>query len=254
MINVASSIIRTERDIRLIRLDRRKVLVVSCDSSGAVGSKVLDQVKCSPYMAGRFAARVALMEALAVGATPICVATPLAVEPTPTGKRIMRGIRSEMESARLDSRTPVVDSTEKNFKIKQTGVGVTVVGLAKSASLKVGRCAAGDEVFALGSPCVGSEVLWGQRRHTTADTQDVCTVVRSEFIHETIPVGSKGIAYEAQVMARDSNLHFEPSDDVRIDLSKSAGPATVIVFACRTGRDVLTKFRKPVTRIGFYVN
>ncbi len=252
MKSLASSIIRTERDVRVIRLDRRKVLVVSCDSTGAIGPKPLDQVKCSPYTVGRFAARVALMEALATGANPICVAAPLAVEPTPTGQRILRGIRSEMEYAGLDSHTPILDSTEKNFKIKQTGVGVTVVGLANPASLKVGRCMAGDEVFALGVPQVGTEVLSWEHRRIIADPRDVSTLVRSSFIHEVIPVGSKGIVHEAEVMARDSNLQFEPGNDVQIPLTKSAGPATVILFASSTLRLVLTHIRKPVTRIGVY--
>lgn len=237
----------------LVRLDQRRVIAVSSDSSGAIGSKPLDQVTCSPYIVGRFAARVALMETFAVGATPICVAAPLAVEPTPTGKRIVRGIRSEMKSAGLGPRTPLIDSTEKNFKTKQTGVGVSVVGLANFGSLKTGRCLPGDEVFALGVPCVGARVLSGERQHIIADTRDVRKLARSSLIHEIIPVGSKGIIHEAEVMARDSTLQFKPADNVQINLTESAGPATVILFACSAGPRGLAHARKLITKVGSYL-
>ncbi len=253
MKSLASSIIRTGRDLQLIRLDRRNVLVVSCDSSGAIGSKPLDRVKCPPEIVGKFAARVALMEALAAGAKPICIAAPLAVEPTPTGKRIIKGIRSEMKYAGLDPHTPIVQSTEKNFKTKQTGAGVTVMGLASPSSLKIGRCVAGDEVFALGVQCVGAEVLSGERRHIIADPRDVSTLLRYRFIHEIIPVGSMGIIHEAEVMARDSSLQFTADDDTQNTLTKSAGPATVILFASSPARRVLAHIRKPITRIGVFV-
>lgn len=246
--------IPTERDVRLIRLDRKNVLVVSCDSAGAIGLKPLDRIKCSPYTVGRFTARVALMEVLAVGAVPICIAAPLAVEPTPTGKRIIKGIRSEMEYARLDPHTPMVDSTEKNFKVRQTGAGVTVIGLARAESLKVGRCEKGDVVFALGLPHVGTELLTTEQRHTVADTRDVRNLVESSFIHAVIPVGSRGISHEAKVIARDSKLQFKCDKDVEIDLTRSAGPSSVILFASSRTLHVETQIPKPVTRIGMLVD
>ncbi len=248
----ASNITPTERDVIIIRLDRRKCLVVSCDSSGAIGLKALDQLKCPPEIVGKFAARVALMEILATGARPICVAAPLAVEPTPTGKRILKGIRSEMKYAGLDSRTPIVESTEKNFKTRQTGVGVTVLGLASPSSLKIGRCMAGDKVFALGTPSVGAKVLSGERRQIIADPRDVSTLLKYGFIHEVIPVGSSRIMHEAEVMARDSGLRFRPDNYEQSMLTKSAGPATAILFACNAVRPPLSRIPKPLARVGMF--
>ncbi len=252
MKRIASSIIRTERDVRIIRLDRRKCLVVSCDSSGAIGSKALDQFKCPPEIVGKFAARVALMETLATGAKPICIASPLAVEPTPTGKRILRGIRSEMKYAGLDPHTPIVQSTEKNFKTKQTGVGLTAVGLADPSSLKIGRCMVGDEVFALGTPYVGAKVRFGERRHIIADPRDVSMLLRYGFIHEVIPVGSTGIMHEAEVMAMDSGLRFRPDNYEQNTLTESAGPATVILYASSAVHRPLSRILKPIARVGMF--
>jgi hypothetical protein len=242
--------ILTDRDVRLIRLDRKNVLVVGCDSAGAIGLKPLDRIKCSPYTVGRFTARVALMEILAVGAVPICIAAPLAVEPTPTGRSIIRGIRSEMEYAGLDPHTPLLDSTEKNFKVRQTGAGVTVIGLARAESLKVGLCEKGDVVFALGFPHVGTELLTTEQRHTVADTRDVRNLAESTSIHAVIPVGSRGMLHEANVIARESKLRFKCDKDVEIDLTRSAGPSTVILFASSRSLHIQTQILKPVNRIG----
>lgn len=190
------------------------------------------------------------MEVLAVDAVPICIAAPLAVEPTPTGKEIMKGIRSEVRNAGLDPQTPIVESTEKNFKVRQTGVGVTVIGLARAESLRVGHCVPGDEVFVVGLPYVGAEVLSGERHHAIADTMDVRNFVDSGFVHEVIPVGSRGIIHEANVIAHDSNLRFKPDSQSRIDLTKSAGPGTAILIACRKRRQLTSQTPKPITLTG----
>jgi hypothetical protein len=241
--------IHTERDIRLITVDQTTLLAVSCDSSGAIGSKPLDVVKCSPYTVGKFAARVALMEILAIGANPVCISTTFAVEPNPTGRSIIRGVKAEMKKAGLDARTPIVDSTEKNFKVRQTGAGVTVVGLASAKTIKIGCCAAGDDVFAVGLPCVGREVLAGERRQLVADTSDVRKLFASLLVHEVIPVGSRGILYEAQVLARDSALRFKRDYDLCLDLTKSGGPGTVVLFTCSKQIEE-AGISKPVNHIG----
>ena len=129
--------IKTARDVLLFKLDRRRVMVVSCDSAGGIGPKALDRVRVDGRTVGKFTARVALMEALSVGADPICLANSLTVEPKPTGIQIIKGIRDEVRHARLDSRIVMMQSTEKNVSVSQTGVGVTVVGMATAQSVKI---------------------------------------------------------------------------------------------------------------------
>ena len=85
------------------------------------------------------------------------------------------------------------------------------------------------------------------------DTPDVIRLRKSSLVHELIPVGSKGILYEANVMAKDSKLSFEASVPPLTSLDKSAGPATVLLVALRKGS--FTKFkraagRKPVRKVG----
>lgn len=225
---------------------------MACDSAGGIGPKPLDRVRVDGRTLGRFTARVALMEALSVGADPVCLASTLMVEPQPTGIQIIRGIRDELRYARLDSRVVMTDSTEKNIPVRQTGVGVTVIGAATSRSLKIGRCKRGDVVVAVGLPHVGVEVIAGEREGKIADTRDVCNLLNVGFVREIIPVGSQGILHEAQTIAADSNLRFKVGRTSDLDVRKSAGPATVALCTCRQAdfSELCESMQKPVNAIG----
>jgi selenophosphate synthetase-related protein len=245
------SLIETARDIRLFRLGG-EIIVVSCDSCGGIGPKPLDRVRVDGYTVGRFTARVALMEALSVGAEPLCLANTLAVEPRPTGTQIIKGIRHEIEQAQLNSRIVMTYSTEKNISVRQTGLGVTVVGTATSKSLKVGRCRPGDAIVAIGLPHVGDEVVAAEKKRRIADTRDVRSLLNRHFVNEVIPVGSQGILHEVQTIAEDSNLQFTLRPHLDIDIRKSAGPATVVLCACPHShlRALSASVEKPVSLIG----
>jgi len=242
---------KTSRDVRLLRLDKNRYMVVSCDSAGGIGPKRLDKIKVSGFVVGRFTARVALMEALATGSEPFCVVTTLSVEPKPTGAEIMRGIRSELRRASIDS--PILlQSTEKNFYVNQTGVGVTVLASASTESLRIRKCKPGDALVAVGLPNLGERVLSAEARRQIADTRDVRRLLKLPFVHEIMPVGSSGILKEAKTMAKDSQLRFSLASGLRIDVLKSAGPATVVLSAVPFPRIELLRrqINKPLNPIG----
>jgi selenophosphate synthetase-related protein len=237
--------------VGLFRLGR-EIIAVSCDSCGGIGPKPLDRVRVSGYTVGRFTARVALMEALSVGAEPVCLANTLAVEPRPTGAQIIKGIHDEVRHAGLDSRIIMTYSTEKNIPVRQTGVGVTVLATAASKSLRVGRCKSGDAVVAVGMPHVGNEVLPAEKNRTIAETRDVRSLLNSHLVNEVIPVGSQGILHEARTIAKDSGLKFTPRPHPDVDVRKSAGPATAILCACPNShlRDLRAFVEKPLHLVG----
>lgn len=192
------------------------------------------------------------MELLSIGADPIAISGTFSVEPKPTGESVIEGIRREANHAHLNS-LRIVCSSEKNFKVKQTGIGITAIGIVSNSMIKIGRCERGDEVAAVGEPRVGREVIWAESKRRIADTLDVIKLRRSSLVHELIPVGSKGVLYEANVMAKDSGLLFEPSVPPPINLEKSAGPATVLLVALPTGSLMRIKSavsRKPVKKVG----
>ena len=245
------SLIETARDVLLFRLGGN-IIVVSCDSCGGIGPKPLDKVRVDGYTVGRFTARVALMEALSVGAEPICLANTLTVEPRPAGIQIIKGIRDEVKHAQLDSRIMMTYSTEKNISVRQTGLGVTVMGRATTKSLKVGRCRPGDVIVAIGLPHVGNEVVPAEKRRRIADTRDVRSLLNCHFVNEVIPVGSQGILHEAQTIAEDSDLRFTLGPRVEVDVRKSAGPATVLLCTCSNSdlEQLTGLIEKPMNLIG----
>jgi len=222
--------IETARDIVLLRLDGRRNLVVSCDSTGAIGPKPLDSLKVDAAIVGKFTARVTLMEIIAVGAKPICLTVTLCVEPVPTGREIMKGVRRELNSSGFGG-VSIVQSSEKNFRVRQTSVGVTANGIVDDHHLRVGRCKRGDFVIAVGKPLVGREVIAGERTGSIADLNVAQDLLELPYVHEIIPVGSTGIMKEASILGADSRLHFYPELKTPVDTTKSAGPATVILCA-----------------------
>lgn len=245
--------VRTSRDLLLLRIGGDRLLVVSCDSAGGIGSKPYDKVRASPRVVGRMTARVALMELLAVGADPISIAATLAVEPKPTGNQILRGIVDEVRHAGC-GRLPMVCSSEKNVSVSQTGVGVTVLGSLASSRLMIGRCRPGDELVAIGEPRVKDEILEGERHRLIADTKDVRKLRKISLVREMIPVGSKGIFHEAGILAKDSKLSISHGTSL-VDLGKSAGPSTVLLCVVPMGHldDLKRVVRgKPTATIGYF--
>lgn len=245
--------VRTARDLSVFEINDDSVMVVGCDSAGGIGPKPLDKVKVSGYTLGRFTARVALMEVLAVGATPICLTNTLGVEPDPTGFEILEGIKSEIQLAGLDSSLVVIGSMEKTVAVEQTGIGITVVGLAPKNNLKIGLSKPDDLLVAVGRPSVKDEVLPAEERGEIADLEDLLKLMSCSFVHDVIPVGSQGIIHEVNVLAEDSGLRAK-LELPEVETKKSAGPATTVVVT--VSKNALSKLsgltNKPIQVIGSF--
>ena len=245
-------VVETARDISIFELGNGLVMVVGCDSCGGIGPKSLDEVKVDGHTLGRFTARVALMEVLAAGALPTCMVNTLSVEPEPTGVEILEGIRSEVQHAGLSHALVITGSMERNIPVKQTGLGVTVIGLVLRSQLKIGRSKPGDLIVAIGIPSVEMEVLAAEKQGKIADLKDFLKLVSFNFVHEVIPVGSKGIIHEANVLAQDSHLHVKLQEKTGVDIKKSAGPATTVVVSISKDafNQLLQFINKPMHVIG----
>lgn len=244
--------IKTPRDLRLFQYTSDEVLVIACDSLGGIGPKPLDYVQVSGYIVGKFTARVALMEILSVGATPLCVVDNLCVEYEPTGREILRGVCDEAILAGLDPESAVTGSTEKNICVEQTGLGVTVVGTCKKAALRIGISQPNDAVIVIGDPSVGEEVVPAEEEGRICGVPDVLKLLSVEGVHEVLPVGSEGLGHELEVLTASSGLRFTP-DLVTVDLAKSAGPATALLVSLSSSKIDAAKQlfgSKPVRKLG----
>jgi selenophosphate synthetase-related protein len=217
------------RDLTLIDIDSEKTMVIACDSCGSIGMKENDNLKVPPYYTGKFAVRVPLFEVLSSGAQVITVTDAVCNEMNPTGNYIISGIKEELREANINN-IVLTGSTEENIPTTATAVGVTVIGIANKKKLKVNNIKSGDILVSIGIPKVGHEIKL-ENDIEIASYKDIKKLLNTKGVMEIIPVGSKGIVYEANEAAKNNRLSISFFHDINIDIHKTAGPATVILAA-----------------------
>lgn len=242
--------IETFRDLTLIKLDDKKILVISCDSSGGIGEKKEDILKASGDIVGYFTARVALAEILALGAKPITLVDTLSVEMDDTGKKILQGVKKSLLEIGLDENIVVTGSTEENFPTVQTGIGVTAIGVIEKDEFRKTRAEKGAIILLAGIPLVGQGVLDNQDK--VISLKDILTLKENPNVLEILPVGSKGVLYEMKLMSQDGDLGFVLKENVKIDLNRSAGPSSCALLAVREEgiKDIKNNINIPINIIG----
>jgi len=238
------------RDLSFVEIGGDILLVIACDSAGGIGPKKNDRVKVPAEVIGSFTTRVALMEALSAGGEVISIINTLAVEYEPTGRKIIEGISKEAAKLGLDRGKIINGSTEENMETSQTGIGVTVIARTHKDRLRIGVSRVNDLVVAIGLPLVGQEVISNPGK--IADLYDLQCLLKFPDIHEIIPAGSRGLAYEAQVLAGMSGLKLSLKPACGIDLFKSAGPATSLLATIPAAlfEEVKGAIDKPIYIIG----
>nr|WP_242831414.1 MULTISPECIES: alpha-ribazole kinase [Desulfitobacterium] len=212
----------------MVSLNDTQYLVAACDSCGAIGEKELDVVKVPWRITGRLTARVALMEVLAVGAVPQMMSIAIANDPIPAGEEIMKGVREELRALNLMS-LPTAISTEKNMPTKQTGLGITAIGLCDQDKLRIGRSKPGNSLFCLGLPKVGTEAANPEDPDILQGVH-VVKLLSVPGVYDIIPVGSQGIRGEAEALARSIGARFIKNSRCELDIHKSAGPSTCLIY------------------------
>lgn len=237
------------RDLTIVS-DHNNKLVIACDSSGAIGPKPLDAIKCDGQTLGRFLARVVLMELISVGAQPIVLIDTLSVEMNPTGKEIIKGIIEEAKQIDLDTEQILNGSTEENVPVRQTGAGITAIGQGDKL-----HCESyiNDSVVCVGIPKVGNEISLGDPE--ICDLQVIKRLRDIKGVHEIVPVGSKGIAYELEGLLQRNRLFLKEVKS-RLDIQKSAGPVTCVLLTVNN-KDlniIQTITPQPVTILGRLVD
>lgn len=212
----------TPRDVLLFELNGN-ILVSAVDSCGGIGSQPHDALNVDPEVSGMFTARVAMLEIMAVGAKPSFASLAVSNGPRIAGP-LIRGVLKM-----LGESFPLAISTEKNMPTSMTGFGVTVTGVCPIEELCISGAKAGDSLFCAGLPLAGKELLKPGVR--IFDTLHLEMLLKNKCVHSLIPVGSRGIAAESEVLAKESGLSVRLNPNATVDLYQSAGPSACAVFA-----------------------
>lgn len=206
------------RDAIIIPFSKDESLVITSDNSGAIGMKELDEVKVPYETVGYFSLRVAVMECMAAGATPITVVIQNFCGDD-DWNQLMTGVQNGLVELEMED-IPVTGSTESNFSLKQSAVGINIIG-KKSTDQTVRMQNAFDrEIALIGLPLVGDEVV------LQSDQIVPLSIFRRFFNLQNVdiwPVGSKGVLSELKRMIPNFDENTITSN---LDLLKSGGPST----------------------------
>lgn len=219
--------VRSMRDLLVINPDRS--LVVACDSVGGIGSMPADVFAAPAVTTAHFAARVPLMEVLCAGAQPIVVINTL------THDRIAaRPLIEEIKRMAAECGVPaqaVTGSTEDNVRAAATGIGVVVIGQLMS-SLRSGGARAGDVVVCAGWPRSAPTDTLFPGHPDQISLAETSALASSEWVHDLLPVGSRGALWEVKQMARSAGLSAAWHPDHSVPPSASGGPSSCLLLAC----------------------
>jgi len=215
----------SHRDAMLVPMGPEEILVMACDSCGAIGMKEHDTVKVAPFISGKYTARVGLMEVLSLGAEIKGITINICNELEPTGQEILNGVRNELEECSIEA--GIIFSTEKNMATAMTALGVTVVGIIDKERLLISRPRPGDLIYVVGKPKVGKEVVEDQGE--IANTKVLRDILKVDSIQEIIPVGSSGVKGEIDRFTQANGFRVDYSKELPLDIHKSGGPCTVII-------------------------
>lgn len=212
------------RDVLFIQFNTEEELVIASDNSGAIGKKVDDQVKVPYETVAYFSFRVAVMECISAGGKPFAVTLQNFCGEM-AWEHLRAGIEEGLEELGL-TEVEITGSTESNFSLKQSAIGVTVLG-KRNVRNQAERLFFSSrlEIAVIGSPLVGNEVI---EKGAEVVPLSMFNKINSLANVSTLPVGSKGILFELNQLF--SNLKFSESDiNSNIDLIKSSGPSTCFI-------------------------
>lgn len=213
------------RDVQLLKMGK-ETLVVASDNSGAIGLKKLDAVKVPYDIVGYYTFRVAAMECYSAGAIPEAVILQnFCGEDAWEG--LVKGITKGLFELDVPD-IPISGSTESNFSLVQSAVGLTVLGKRTSDATMSAIPFLEDTIVAIiGVPLVGNEVI--EQETKVAPLQLVRELSQlAEVV--LLPVGSKGILYELNRLFSNRSFFIEEVN-CEISLEKTSGPSTCFLIA-----------------------
>ena len=213
------------RDVLFFPLNELEELVISTDCSGGIGLKDRDVVKVPYDTVGYYGARVAFMELMSVGATPIAMVMQNFIHDE-AWRQLLGGVNQVMTE--LDLAVPVTGSTESNMPLLQSAVGFMLLGKIQKNEKRISITPRSAKLAVVGEPLVGEKVITYQNR--VLPLSIFRQLLKAPGIYEIIPIGSKGISYEVeQLLAQNSTK--KKTISCALPLNVSSGPATSVLIS-----------------------
>ncbi|KQU17789.1 hypothetical protein ASG65_26085 [Bacillus sp. Leaf13] len=209
-------------DSLILPFTESQSLVVSCDNSGGIGLKEKDLVQVPYEVVGYFSFRVAVMECLAAGGSPMTVVLHNFCGDE-AWEALKIGVMKGMDEIGLD--LSITGSTESNMPLLQSALGLMVIG--KRRNERVMKPILQRKMALIGRPLVGEEVM--KQQEWIAPLSLYKGLCELEEV-QVLPVGSKGIAYEWKHLAPSGegvSAHIRS----KVDIEKSSGPSTCFLIA-----------------------
>ncbi|MFF2287457.1 ATP-binding protein [Peribacillus butanolivorans] len=209
-------------DSLILPFTESQSLVVSCDNSGGIGLKEKDLVQVPYEVVGYFSFRVAVMECLAAGGSPMTVVLHNFCGDE-AWEALKIGVMKGMDEIGLD--LSITGSTESNMPLLQSALGLMVIG--KRRNERVMKPILQRKIALIGMPLVGEEVM--KQQEWIAPLSLYKSLCELEEV-QVLPVGSKGIANEwkhLDLSGEGVSAHIRS----QVDIEKSSGPSTCFLIA-----------------------
>lgn len=214
------------RDVLIIPLNDEESLVIASDNSGAIGLRDMDAVHVPYDIVSYYCLRVAVMECMSAGAQPFAV-TVQNFCGEEAWLPLLKGINRGIEELSLEG-IQINGSTESNFNLVQSAIGITVLGKRKNAvSDSHLYYSEQTKLAVIGTPLVGDEVV--QREAEVAPLSVFKQLCSMESV-VIMPVGSKGILSELNQLFSNQTIDWTDKETC-LDVNKSSGPSTCFIIA-----------------------
>ena len=205
-------------------------LVIACDTIGGIGPRPDDSYPADPVWCAHLGARVPLLEVMCAGARPLVLVNTLCQD-WESAQPMIEEFRRCAAAVGIDP-TAVTGSTEDNVATTQTGIGVTVIGVMPEGELP--RAHDGDVLVCVGTPVSAPDDDVAPGRREIVPLAEVRDLVASGKVHDCVPVGSHGVAWEAAQLASTAGLRAE-FRVVEVDRSPCWGPSPCLELVCDGG-------------------
>lgn len=214
------------RDVLFIPINEEETFIISSDNSGGIGNKPEDVVKVAYETLAYYGFRVAVMECLSAGGTPLSV-----VLHNFCGDEawisLVEGVQKGLNELSMEH-VQITGSSESNMELRQSALGVTVIGKGKKNTQPNPLLSNKSNVAVIGLPLVGAEVISDEAK--IAPLGLLKWTCEQEEVIAVLPVGSKGILHELdQLFSEPLNNRVDVIG--LLDLRKSAGPSTCFLVA-----------------------